>query len=169
MNSKMLLLPVISQPGAKLALLDCAWVREKESRRVEKRKKTCWCVDASYALGHDTKPPLKQAAVGCRTDIIFNEIITYTETMHWLGSVPFHAWDLGICSTNRHDLASSPHLLHSLILICSLCNTWYNPTVIYIFFCEKMFCVDVEYCYCMPTLTNLSCSKQSQHQPGIIT
>lgn len=55
----------------------------------------CWCVYASRALGHDTKLPLNQAAVGCRTDIIFNEIITYREKNALDRECTFHAGDLG--------------------------------------------------------------------------
>ncbi len=79
----MLLLPVISQPGAKLALLDCAWVREKGGARQSEKKggreesDVGVCVYVSRAWGCDTKLPLNQAAVGCRTDTIFNEIITW--------------------------------------------------------------------------------------------
>lgn len=48
-----------------------------------------------WALGHDTKLPLNQAAVGFRTDIIFNEIITYTEKNALVRECIFHAGDLG--------------------------------------------------------------------------
>lgn len=102
----MLLLPVISQPGAKLALLDCAWVREKERVRQSEKKgkervrgERCCCAYASWALGHDTKLPLNQAAVGCRTDIIFNEIITYTQKNALVRECTFNAADLGKCCT----------------------------------------------------------------------
>lgn len=92
----------------------CPSERERESKteweKGKERGKGCWCVYVSRALGHDTKLPLNQAAVGCRTDIIFNEIITNTEKNALVRECTFHAGDLGKCGTNRHDLASCPHL-----------------------------------------------------------
>lgn len=40
---------------------------------------TAFSCAAPWALCHDTKLPLNQTAVGCRIDIIFNVLITYTE------------------------------------------------------------------------------------------
>lgn len=105
-------------------------MREKESKTEGKKKgkgERCWCVDASWALGHDAKPPLNQTAVGCRTDIIFNEIITYTEKMYWLGSVPFMLgiWEYAVL-IDMNWLVALISLSHPL----SFYHVSYDPTVI---------------------------------------
>lgn len=83
---------------------------EKKGRREESDVGVC----VIRALGHDSKLPLNQAAVGCRTDIICNEIITNTEKNALVKECSFHAEDLGKCGTNRHDLATCPHRSLSL-------------------------------------------------------
>lgn len=65
--------------------------------------RVCLCVYVSQALSHNTKLPLNLAAVGHRTDIIFNEIIIYSEQR-----CTFNAGDLGKSSTNRRDLTRWP-------------------------------------------------------------
>lgn len=61
------------------------------------------CVREPGSRPYHTKLPLNLAAVGCRTDIIFNEIITYSERR-----CTFNAGDLGKRSTNRRDLTRWP-------------------------------------------------------------
>lgn len=103
--------------------------RKAEQDRVRKAKESgerCWCVYASRALGHDTKHPLNQAAVGCRTDIIFNEIITYTEK-NALGSVPFM---LGIWENAVLIDMIWPVALNSFSLPFFLYNASCSPTLI---------------------------------------
>lgn len=79
----MLLLPVISQPGANLAQLDGAGARAKERvRQGVKKEREKRDVGARMWEGLQATMPnflWTSAAVGCATDIIFNEIITYTE------------------------------------------------------------------------------------------
>lgn len=118
MISEMLLVPVISQPRGQTGTAGL-WARA-DPVCVCMGGVCVWCVYVSQARGHHTKLPLNLAAVGCRTDIIFNEIITYSERR-----CTFNAGDLGKRSTNRCDLARWPLRCLPLCIMHKVRQLWY--------------------------------------------
>lgn len=80
---------------------------------------TAFSCTGPWALCHDTKLPLNQTAVGSRIDIIFNELITYTEKRSIVGQPVFHASRWASRVTLIYEPLFILHLclLHSLVYI----------------------------------------------------